>query len=134
MISIGVVRWAASSTLLALLVVGMRNCSNVDADVAGTKQGWTHTYIQIISEGLNRFHKDMGRWPSTQEGLNVLFHNKGKLQAWKGPYINRTNVPVDRWGQPFIYRFPATLVGRTFDLYSVGPNGQDDGGRNDDIL
>lgn len=40
----------------------------------------------------------------------------------------RASLPIDPYsGQPLIYRGSGT----TFQLYSVGENGQDDGGRSD---
>lgn len=43
------------------------------------------------------------------------------------------NLFYDAWDRPMRYRFPGVYNPESFDIYSVGPDGQDDGGRNDDI-
>ena len=40
---------------------------------------------------------------------------------------------MDAWGSPLRYRFPGVVNVETFDLYSTGPNGLDEGGKGDDI-
>lgn len=126
-------RWIVISVLLALVITRPYTFID-DAHASSTKQGWAHAYIRFIAKGLDRFHKDTGRWPSTEEGLDVLIRNGSNIQGWQGPYINRDKIPIDRWGHPFVYRFPATSAQRTYDLYSIGPNGRDDGGSKDDII
>jgi hypothetical protein len=40
----------------------------------------------------------------------------------------------DPWGHPIVYRRPGPLHPRGWDIYSFGPDGEDDGGRGDDIV
>jgi hypothetical protein len=40
----------------------------------------------------------------------------------------------DGWGRPMRHRFPGVRHPDGYDIYSVGPDGQDDGGENDDIV
>jgi len=42
-------------------------------------------------------------------------------------------VFTDGWGRPFIYRVPGRVNSHAFDLFSMGLDGVDDGGRGDDI-
>jgi len=42
------------------------------------------------------------------------------------------DTAIDAWGNPFVYNAPAILGSAQFDLYSVGPNGIDEGGAGDD--
>jgi hypothetical protein len=39
----------------------------------------------------------------------------------------------DGWERPFRYRYPGIRHPESFDIYSCGPDGIDDGGENDDI-
>lgn len=41
---------------------------------------------------------------------------------------------LDVWGQPIHYRCPSPLHPQGWDLYSIGPNGIDEGGYGDDIV
>ena len=45
---------------------------------------------------------DVGRYPTEQEGLQVLITNQ--LKNSKGPYMTASDVPRDPWGQPYRYR------------------------------
>jgi general secretion pathway protein G len=77
--------------------------------------------IKNLSVGLDLFLLDVGRYPSEQEGLRALVEQPPGLVAWRGPYIKRAGVPVDPWGQPYVYRSP----GRDgeYDLYTAGEEG-----------
>ncbi len=50
---------------------------------------------------------------------------------WIGPYIRDPNSFLDPWGAPLRYCMPGTHNPRTYDLWSVGPDGQS--GTSDDI-
>jgi len=130
--TVSAVRVAARALLLAASAVAM-SCSHGSDTAEDTKQGWARAYIRVIVEALTRFHADTGRWPTTQEGLEVLVIDEKNIVGWNGPYINRAKVPIDRWGRPFLYRSPAAAKARPYELYSMGPNGLDDGGGGDDI-
>ena len=77
--------------------------------------------IKNLSVGLDLFLLDVGRYPTEQEGLRALVEQPPGLTTWLGPYIKRSGVPVDPWGQPYVYHSP----GREgdYDLYSVGEEG-----------
>jgi general secretion pathway protein G len=66
------------------------------------------------------FQIDVGRCPTTQEGLAALVENSANIQGWKGPYV--TKLPVDPWGNAYVYRCPGK-VNADFDLFSCGPDG-----------
>jgi len=90
--------------------------------------------IQITEfEGaLQLFALDMGRFPTTSEGLEALRSNPGNLPSWNGPYVKK-ELPLDPWGKAYVYHNPGTH-GTDFDLYSYGPDGVEGGeGENTDI-
>jgi general secretion pathway protein G len=76
--------------------------------------------MKNLSVGLDLFLLDVGRYPTEQEGLRALVEQPPGLAIWRGPYIKRTGVPVDPWGQPYIYRSP----GRVGD-YDLGTAGEE---------
>lgn len=77
--------------------------------------------IKNLSIGLDLFLLDVGRYPTEQEGLPALIEQPPGVTAWRGPYIKRTGVPLDPWGQPYVYHSP----GREgdYDLYTTGEEG-----------
>jgi general secretion pathway protein G len=77
--------------------------------------------IKNLSVGLDLFLLDVGRYPTAQEGLRALVEPPPGLTNWRGPYIKRTGVPVDPWGQPYVYNFPGRES--DYDLYTAGEEG-----------
>ena len=86
--------------------------------------------IASIETALETFEVDAGRFPTTDEGLTALVRAPSNVRAWRGPYIKR-GPPNDPWGNPYVYRFPGQNNPGSYDLYSIGPDGQDGG--DDDI-
>jgi general secretion pathway protein G len=82
--------------------------------------------LSLISDALERFRSDVGRYPTTEEGLRCLERKPAALTGddrqqayWFGPYLD--NVPeVDPWGEDYVYH--STDGGRSFELLSEGPS------------
>ena len=80
--------------------------------------------IELLSTALDTFRLDVGRYPSSQEGLEALRTQPGGIERWDGPYLKK-DVQADPWGRAYIYRFPGTHG--DFDLISMGADGQEGG-------
>lgn len=91
--------------------------------------------IENVSQALNAYFLDVGRFPTTQEGLRALVEKPSGPAGdrWKGPYLKKLSVPKDPWGNEYAYRSPGTK--RTeFDLISLGADGREGGdGDNKDL-
>ncbi|MBL9200095.1 MAG: type II secretion system protein GspG [Opitutaceae bacterium] len=73
---------------------------------------------------LALFFKDVGRYPTTEEGLSALLRApQGAVQLWKGPYISSDRLPLDPWGREYQYRSPALKSKSGYDVWSLGPDG-----------
>lgn len=85
--------------------------------------------VERLGTALDTFRLDMGRYPSTQEGLAALQQPPSGGSRWDGPYLNK-DVPFDPWSNPYQYRSPGG-AGRPYDLFSFGadgaPGGEGDG-------
>ena len=77
--------------------------------------------IDRLGTVLDTFRLDVGRYPTTQEGLQVLVQRPMGVDRWDGPYLNK-GVPKDPWDRPYLYRSPGE-AGRPYDLYSLGADG-----------
>lgn len=87
--------------------------------------------IEELGNTLALFRFDVGRYPSSAEGLNVLVEDEG-IQNWSGPYLAKTVVPKDPWGRDYEYRSPGEYG--DYDLWSWGADGTEGGeGDNADI-
>jgi general secretion pathway protein G len=77
--------------------------------------------VQIESFGtaLDTFRLDVGRYPTSQEGLEALRSRPSGLERWDGPYLKK-EIPRDPWGNPYVYRSPGER-----EPYEVLSNGAD---------
>ncbi|HWX77707.1 MAG TPA: type II secretion system major pseudopilin GspG [Candidatus Acidoferrales bacterium] len=87
--------------------------------------------IELLSTALDTFRLDVGRYPTSQEGLEALRTQPGGLERWDGPYLKK-EVPTDPWGKPYVYKSPGDHG--PFDILSYGADGTAGGdGDNRDI-
>ena len=84
--------------------------------------------ICSIQSALAMFKMDVGRFPTTSEGLQALVQNPGIERYNKDGYLER--VPTDPWGHNFVYVSPG-LHNKDYDLKSYGKDGEE-GGTGDD--
>ena len=89
------------------------------AEVAKVKAA--RAQIELLGTALDTFRLDVGRYPSSQEGLAALRLRPGGTDRWDGPYLKK-DVPKDPWDRPYYYRSPGEN-GRPYDLYSLGADG-----------
>lgn len=88
--------------------------------------------IEAFERALDSFRLDVGRYPTSEEGLDALLHRPSNAVGWNGPYLKK-DVPPDPWGRPYTYRAPGTKG--DFDIVSLGKDGQPGGtGENADIV
>jgi general secretion pathway protein G len=76
--------------------------------------------IELLGTALDTFRLDVGRYPTTQEGLEALRTQPGGLEKWDGPYLKK-EVPLDPWGKAYVYKSPGEHG--PFDIFSYGPDG-----------
>ena len=92
-----------------------------------------------ISKALEAYKWDVGKYPETDEGLAALYEPKsarGGDERYAGPYMEGSFEELkDPWGNPFEYRSPGVINEEGFDLWSRGPDHNDDGGKegSDDV-
>lgn len=91
-----------------------------------------------LAKGLEAYQMDMGKFPDTDEGLAALFQSKSDVddERYDGPYMQGTYPELrDPWTFPFEYKFPGDVNEDGYDLWSVGKDGKDDGGKegSDDV-
>ncbi|WP_035258275.1 type II secretion system major pseudopilin GspG [Desulfatirhabdium butyrativorans] len=92
------------------------------------KQKTAKTQIELFGSALDEFRLDVGRYPTTEEGLNALREKPGNVTNWEGPYLPKA-IPLDPWGFAYQYRSPGEHG--AYDLYSFGADGAIGGEGND---
>lgn len=76
------------------------------------------TEVSNIEASLDLYKYDVGRYPTTAEGLEALVSAPQGVDNWNGPYVKKTTKLKDPWGHAYNYKFPGDHG--EFDLYSYG--------------
>lgn len=80
--------------------------------------------IRALEDALDQYRLDVGRYPTTEQGLAVLTTPPAGVARWQGPYLKKA-VPSDPWGNPYQYRSPGEHG--EVDLRSLGQDGKPGG-------
>lgn len=114
--------------ILATLV-GPKMFGRVDE----AKQKAAATQIELFGTALDSFRLDVGRYPTTAEGLEALINPVSGLDSWNGPYLKKRVIPLDPWGNPYVYESPGRYS--DYDLISYGADKMEGGEDvNEDIV
>jgi general secretion pathway protein G len=81
--------------------------------------------IHSFESALDLFYLDLGRYPTTAEGLAALVRRPGGASSWNGPYLKNNSLPDDPWGRPYKYRSPSDHG--AYEIVSLGAQGQEGG-------
>jgi general secretion pathway protein G len=81
--------------------------------------------IGQISQTLDLFKLEVGRYPNSQEGLQALITAPAGVANWNGPYWKKDTVPKDPWNNPYVYVFPGQHG--PYDIISYGADGKEGG-------
>jgi general secretion pathway protein G len=118
-------------TVIAILagLVGPMVFRNVgDAKVSAAQ-----AQIELLALALDQYRLDNDFYPATGQGLAALREKPpGEPEArnWRGPYLRKT-VPLDPWGRPYDYKAPGQVNTESYDLLSLGRDGQPGGSGED---
>jgi len=80
-----------------------------------------------LALALDLYEMDNGSYPASIEALRT---KPADATNWKGPYIKKR--PQDPWGRTYIYKFPGEHNLDSYDIYSLGKDGQEGG--DDDVV
>ncbi len=105
--------------LLASLV-GPRLFGHVDDARISTAK----SQIELLGTALDSYRLDVGRYPTTEQGLEALRREPSGVRNWNGPYLNR-DIPRDPWGNEYQYKSPGDHG--EYDLWSYGADGEPGG-------
>jgi general secretion pathway protein G len=84
--------------------------------------------IDALEKALDLYRLDNRRFPSAEQGLKALTEKPANEANWNGPYLKK-GVPLDPWGNAYVYRQPGTK--HDFDLVSYGRDGKPGGSGED---
>lgn len=102
----------------------------------GCKIEYNKSSLRSIETALKLFYLDTGRYPTNEEGLNILLHKNevNKIPGYRaGGYVER--LQNDRWGNPFhYYKYKLNSGEEIINIWSFGSDSLPGGdGENKDI-
>lgn len=86
--------------------------------LGGARSDTARLQLQSFEQALDLYRLDTGTYPTTQQGLQALIRDPGGVRGWRGPYLEATSVPLDPWGNPYVYKSPGERG--AYDLLSLG--------------
>lgn len=85
------------------------------------------TDMEGIANALDTYKLDNFTYPSTEQGLKALIEQPAgfpEARSWNPTgYLRKKKMPEDPWHRPYIY----VSNGTTFDIYTLGADGQEGG-------
>jgi general secretion pathway protein G len=121
--------------LVVMIIIGMLAAlvgPKAISYLSGAKQKTAKAQITNFETALDAFRLDVGRYPTTEEGLKALREKPSGTEKWQGPYFTK-EIPLDPWGKDYIYKSPGD--NGEFDILSYGLDGTEGGeGENQDVV
>lgn len=100
--------------------------------LGGAKSKTAAVQISDLEQAAELFKLDVGRYPTTDEGLNALAAKPATANGWNGPYLKKGGVPKDPWGN--VYHFEVPGKHSDIDIYTLGADNSPGGdGENADV-
>lgn len=99
-----------------------RNVGDANATAARSQ-------VEVFSLALDAYRLDNRAYPTTAQGLQALRSapvGDDAARTWRGPYLRR-DVPPDPWGRAYVYVSPGRANPDSYDLYTLGRDGQPGG-------
>jgi general secretion pathway protein G len=107
--------------LVVILIIGLLTgivAPRFMNQIARSEATTARAQIDAFDKALQAYRIDMGRYPTSSEGLKALVEAPGAEPRWRGPYLKDT-IPPDPWGTAYEYRVPSTR-GKDYDIISYG--------------
>ncbi|GAB3114811.1 type II secretion system major pseudopilin GspG [Pseudomaricurvus hydrocarbonicus] len=121
--------------LVVLVILGLLASlvgPQVIKQLGSSKTKTAHLQIEELSAALDLFRLEVGRYPTSEEGLEALIYKPAGANSWNGPYLKKKVIRKDPWGHEYFYVSPGEHS--DFDLYSLGADNREGGdGENSDI-
>lgn len=96
--------------------------------VGKSRQKAANAQISLLETALDIYRLDIGKYPTTEQGLQALRVKPDGVEKWDGTYLPK-DVPLDPWGNPYVYESPGEHG--DYDIISLGADG-DPGGEGED--
>lgn len=113
--------------LIVLVIIGLLAAlvgPTLYQRIKPAKQSAAKAQIQNFMTALDSYFIDIGRYPTTQQGLKSLRQKPDGIKKWIGPYLKK-ELPNDPWGHAYQYKAPGRNGG--YEIISYGANNLEGG-------
>ena len=121
---------------IIIIIIFLLLAPNIFQGFVNSKIPGTVAQIYGTQNVLENYRSEVGRYPSTSQGLKALYEKPAGLDGgkWMGPYLSKQMIPKDVWNRDLLYQCPGTHNPESYDLWSYGKDGKPGGtGRNADV-
>jgi len=113
--------------LVVIIIIGLLAAlvgPRLFGKVGAAKLKAAKAQVEMFGTALDTFRLDVGRYPTSEEGLKALREKPSGAERWDGPYLPK-EIPSDPWGRPYVYLSPGNHG--DYDLMSYGADGIEGG-------
>ena len=116
--------------LIVMVIIGLLSAlvgPRLFGHIGSSKIKAVKAQIEMIGAALDAYRLEYGRYPSTEQGLTILWQkpeNEEEAKKWHGPYLKK-KVDKDSWGNAWVYKAPGEHG--EYDLSSMGGDGKPGG-------
>lgn len=116
--------------LVVLAILGMLAAlvgPQVLNQLGGAKSKSAAIQIRDFEQALELYKLDVGKFPTAADGLDALVSKPSSARGWNGPYLKKSELPLDPWGNAYEYR----VSGSQIEILSFGADGRPGGSGED---
>ena len=111
--------------VLGAIAVPMYTGIQSNAEIRAAK-----TQVTMLEQAIDNFRLEAKKYPSDLKDL-VVRPSDLAAEHWAGPYVKENKELEDPWNHPINYANPGKHNSSSYDVWSLGPDGQD--GSEDDV-
>lgn len=78
--------------------------------------------LDTVAAAVELFRSDVGRYPTSQEGLKALLSDGSAVEGWTGPYLKDAKTLKDPWNRDIAYE--PDVSGLEFKVTTLGADGK----------
>ena len=98
--------------------------------LGGARSDTARIQMETFAAALDLYRMDMRKYPTAEMGLAALVSAPAGATRWRGPYLNKAELPLDPWDNAYVYLSPGT-GGAPYRMLSYGADGKE-GGEDED--
>lgn len=117
--------------LVVLVIIGLLTsyvAPRFFAQIGRSEVKVARAQIEAFGKALDQYRLDVGRYPSTEQGLAALVSPPDRQPRWQGPYLAKA-LPKDPWGNDYAYFAPGAQG--EYEIIAYGRDGKP-GGQGED--